>query len=408
MSVDTSRIPSPMQGVCYQPAPTDYIGNQGPGQKYFDTDFFNSDFKGIWSSEEGGRGDLANMADLGINFLHLYDWNPQRNHRTFLEECNALGIFVAVPFNNSFCTNLSTWGADAIHKAMHEIYDLGGGSTPYSQVAMWTIGNEFNQTTPPSPTPTQIAQVAQIIVHVEQHLGNSLVLPISAPTSFAPAELPGIGPTKQIQYAFEHSEEFTAVINGVQETIRRLPEGFFDRRYVAATNPQNPGSIPPAYSGVTIASWLPQYRAAFPKTPLWFSEIGIGVQNSCTGYVPSCAPSSTQQADFTKNQLQNADPSQSDFLLGSCIYEYTPDYQNSPITSNNYTFSLLIDDGGTTARRSFTIPPSAPAGGGETYPVQCLLTSNPVYAAVKTLWNPSPPSPPSPARYCPADTESDA
>ena len=85
MPVDLSSLPAPIQGVCYQPAPTDYNGNQGQGQKYFDTDFFNSDFEGFWSASGGGRGDLANMADLGINFIHLYDWNPPpaRGHTGF-------------------------------------------------------------------------------------------------------------------------------------------------------------------------------------------------------------------------------------------------------------------------------------------------------------------------------------
>ncbi|HWS55440.1 MAG TPA: hypothetical protein VN228_14985 [Pyrinomonadaceae bacterium] len=401
MSVNTSRIPKPIKGVCYQPAPTDYVGNQGNGQKYFDTDFFNTDFTGIWSTENGGRGDLSNMADLGINFLHLYDWDALRDHGSFLQECHTRGIFVAVPFNNSYCTNIGSWGANGVYAIMQEIYTLGGGTTPYSQVAMWTIANEFNQGGGPSAA--QIAQIAQIILYAESQLGDSVVLPISSPTSFAPAANPGIAPTQELQTAFSQTTSFTATINGQQVTIPSLPDDFFDTRYVAATNPQNPGSIPPASSGVTIESWLPQYAQAFPDTPVWFSEIGIGVENSCNGYGSSCAPSQSQQAAFTKNQLQSADPSKYSYLLGSCIYEYTPDYQN-PTDSNNYTFALLSDDGGTTSSVNFTIPDSAPAGGGDTYPVQCLLTSNPVYGAVKSLWNPSGTSP---TQYCPSGATSD-
>ena len=112
MAVDTSGIPYPLRGVCYQPAPTDYNGNQGQGQKYFDTDFFNADFEGFWSAANGGRGDLTNMSDLAINFIHLYDWNPPpaRDHTGFLTGCAQLGLYLAVPFNNSFCTNMSSWG----------------------------------------------------------------------------------------------------------------------------------------------------------------------------------------------------------------------------------------------------------------------------------------------------------
>ena len=401
MTVNTSTIPNPIKGVCYQPAPTDYVGNQGPNQKYFDTDFFNTDFTGFWSTENGGRGNLKNVADLGVNFLHLYDWNAQRDHGSFLQECETRGIFVAVPFNNSFCTNINSWGAGGVYAVMQEIYNLGGGTTPYSQVAMWTIANEFNQGG--GPTPAQIAQIAQVILYAESQLGNSVVLPISSPTSFAPANNPGIAPTQDLQTAFSQTAEFTVTINGQQATIPALPADFFATRYVAATNPQNPGSIPPAESGVTIESWLPQFAAAFPNTPVWFSEIGIGVGNSCSGYSSGCTPDQTQQAAFTKNQIQSADPSTYSYLLGSCVFEYTPDYQN-PIGSNNYTFSLLDDESGTTSSVNFTIPNTAPAGGGETYPVQCLLTSKPVYGAVKSLWNPTGTSP---NKYCATGTTND-
>ena len=47
---------------------------------------------------------------------------------------------------------------------------------------------------------------------------------------------------------------------------------------------------------------------------------------------------------------------------------------------------------------NFTIPTTAPAGGGQTYPVQCLYTSKPVYAAVKSQFNPNGGA--SPAEWC--------
>ena len=89
---------------------------------------------------------------------------------------------------------------------------------------------------------------------------------------------------------------------------------------------------------------------------------------------------------------------------------HTPDYQNGPPgpppPNNTYTFSLLIDNYGTSPSVSFPLIPNAPndgsggtVGTGVTYPVQCLYTSNPVYAAVRALWNPNASSP-SPASYC--------
>ena len=125
MSVDVSRVPVPMQGLCYQPAPTDYIGHQGPTGKYFDTDFFNTDFTGFWSADNGGRGDLVNMSDLGINFLHIYDWNPQRDHTTFLQECNTQNLFVAVPFGNYATSLIASKGADVVYKIMSRSIFIG-------------------------------------------------------------------------------------------------------------------------------------------------------------------------------------------------------------------------------------------------------------------------------------------
>lgn len=415
MAVDISGLPSPIQGVCYQPAPTDYLGNQAAPGKYWDSDFYNADFPGFWSTANGGRGDLANMADLGINFIHLYDWNtPQfRDHSTFLRECKAQSLAVAVPFNNSWCQNTgnNSWGENAVYSAMTEIYTtLGSGTAPYSAVVMWTISNEYNQDGPGDPSAAQIAQVAQVILYFESQVGATTVLPIAVPTSFAPANSPGIAPTQALRTAFSATANFTATINGSLVTIQALPSTFFADRIIGATNPENPGSIPPAASGVTIASWLPTFAAAFPSTPVWFSEIGIGIQNCCSGWPTPCTTGATQQAAFTKNQIASANPSTYEYLAGSSVFEYTPDYQNGPPgpppPNNTYTFSLLIDNYGTSPSVSFPLNPNAPSNGSGgtvgpnvTYPVQCLYTSNPVYAAVRALWNPNASSP-SPASYC--------
>ena len=55
-----------------------------------------------------------------------------------------------------------------------------------------------------------------------------------------------------------------------------LGADFVKTRYVAATNPQNPGSF--------MSSWIPQFKQSVPDTPLWFSEQGTGVAKSCLGY----------------------------------------------------------------------------------------------------------------------------
>ena len=63
-----------VQGLCYQPIPSDATSFLGkPGSKYFDSDFTNSSFPKLWG---GTRNDLGTFAtQLGVNFLHLYDWS---------------------------------------------------------------------------------------------------------------------------------------------------------------------------------------------------------------------------------------------------------------------------------------------------------------------------------------------
>ena len=126
---------APIKGIAYQPVPSDYpnMGTSCNGI-YFDTDFFNSDFTCIWQLGcIGCRGDLETMAKtLGANFLHLYDWNPQRDHGSFLNECENVGLRVAVPFSNFFAGN-PTSQAQGIVDIIKEGY--GSETTPHPAVS---------------------------------------------------------------------------------------------------------------------------------------------------------------------------------------------------------------------------------------------------------------------------------
>src|SRR6266496_2758061 len=95
----------PIKGMAYAPTPSDYAQC---GEKsstcpvYYGSDFFNADFPMLWDDANGGRGDLKAMADLKVNFLHLYDWDPARNHLPALNKAKQLGIRVAVPISNAY------------------------------------------------------------------------------------------------------------------------------------------------------------------------------------------------------------------------------------------------------------------------------------------------------------------
>lgn len=360
---------APIKGIAYQPVPSDYPSKNSCSMIYFDTDFFNSDFTCLWQSGTGSRGDLETIAQtLGANFLHLYNWNPQRDHKPFLEECQTLGLRVAVPFSN-FVSNNPAGLAQVIVDIIKEVY--GTGTTPHPAVVMWTIANEYDFPGN-NVSAGQIAKVAQIILYAEQNIVKATAtLPISSPVSFGASGdsngTPAVKAIHDLFMAFSNTQDFNVTINSQSVTIPALPSDFWETRYVAATNPQNCGSTPDCSSGLTINTYLStsggpnsfqsyfcnnpdagcndcitsSTRNCFPKTNLWFSEIGTGVLLSCAGWMPPCTTSEQQQADFDQNQLEASIPKNPPFFLGSSVFEFLNEvWKGDPNTTNDSTFGI--------------------------------------------------------------------
>ncbi len=358
---------APIKGIAYQPVPSDYA----PCQSciYFDTDFFNADFTCLWQSGTGSRGDLETVAQtLGANFLHLYNWNPQRNHIPFLNECQTLGLRVAVPFSN-FVSNNPAGLAQVIVDIIKEVY--GSGTTPHSAVVMWTIANEYDLAGN-NVSAGQIAQVAQIILYTEQNIVNATAtLSISSPVSFGASGdsngTPGVKAIHDLFMAFSNTQSFSVTINSQSVTIPALPSDFWETRYVAATNPQNCGSTPECSSGLTIQTYLSTSGGnnsfqsyfcnnpdagcndcitsstgnCFPRTNLWFSEIGPGVLLSCAGWMSPCTTSEQQQANFLKNSLDASMPGTPPFFLGNSVFEFLDEtWKGPPSSTNDSTFGI--------------------------------------------------------------------
>jgi hypothetical protein len=340
-----------IKGVAYQPVPSDY----SPCQScvYYDTDFFNADFPLLWSAGNGGRGDLKTIGEtVKANLLHLYDWNPARNHLPFLNEAASFGVRVAVPISNYFAGDPDGLRAN-IEQIVRQVYvDSAGGAskTPHPAAAMWLIANEYDYVNN-HVTAAQVARVAEIIYQTEQSIGATTVLPMSSPVSFGvngdPQGRPAIVAITNLMTALDRSSI--------------LPGDFVRTRFLAAANPQNRGTF--------IATWLDQYAKAWPAPaytpPLWFAELGTGVLLSCAGYRSGCVPSEQQQATFNAEQWQYSVPGQPGaFFLGSAQFEWIDEpWKGDPATTNDATFGVLKYAG------TYTTHPTA----GGTYRVDELV-----------------------------------
>jgi len=307
--------------------------------------------------------------DLGINFLHLYNWNPARDHLSFLNEAHKLGIGVAVPINNYFTSpTMDPHRRADIDKIVDQVYVHTDGmrsTTPHPAVVMWTIANEYEIS---GLAATDVAQVAAIIVAHEKAIGATVLLPISVPVSFATSP-PSLAPCNELP-AF-------CAIQAVENAFKAnsgLPSDFISTRFVAATNPQNDGAY--------IRGYLPKFAAEFPGLNLWFSELGGGV----LGVTP---PTETGQAAWLKGELEASKPQPlagGGFLLGSSVFEFENEYWKAVYTggvvstNNDVTFGIY----------KFTCTPTAVNLAGT--PKQGLINCTPVpYTTYNTPANgPSP------------------
>jgi len=376
----------PIKGVAYDPKPSNFSpsGPSGgpPNDAYFDSDFFNSDFTAIWGDAgSGSRKDLETAKNAGLNLLHLYNWNPQRNHTSFLDAAKANNLALMIPINNftsetirgEVCKTCGKGyqGAFNIIKGIFEqIYQ--GGKTPHSAAVMWAIFNEYDIN--PIP-PAHVAFVAQAILTLENENDIPVAnrLPITVPVSDATFARDDRGPrTREQQVALERATlqwletnpgkrvqskfandlpgavlAILAVSNAFADaqttksyksafdpdpvTVAAIPADFWKTRFIASSNPFR--------DGPTMRNYLlskDQFQSAFPGNtdwntlpPLFFAEYGWSQRAS--GGTPLCPEDACfqKQADFVLKQLQCTNPlavssgTPQGYFLGSTFFQAT-------------------------------------------------------------------------------------
>ncbi len=365
----------PIQCIAYDPKPSDFYQNA-----YFDSDFFNADFTGIWGDDgkPGARKDLTVFKGAGLNMLHLYNWNAQRtNHKAFLDAAQAQGIKVMVPISNFTAQTITgTTDCPSCPKGYKAAFELVrgifnqvyiGGTTPHPAAAMWGIYNEYDLN---KFNPVDVAFIAQAILTLEDqaHIPASNRLPITTPVSDAtwntqaraaaqlprelnaaleraaaqwlltnpgknvnsptPPDLPGaVLAMIAVANALSDSQTRTSYKSkfdtGGAQTVSAIPGDFWTTRWIAASNPFR--------EGPALADYLTnpaQFQSAWPGTtafnalpPLFFAEMGFAQVDA--------GGSLTRQAQVVLGQIQSTAPlarnasTPQGYFLGSCFFQHT-------------------------------------------------------------------------------------
>ncbi len=371
----------PIRGMAYQPAPSDYNPGCGRGDfspascKYFDTDFVNNDFKGLWSSDNpggtgSGRRDLEIMAtDLNINFLHLYNWSSAqfRNHIDFLNECSNLGIRVAIPISNftlqcirgdqackDCCGDPKVFAKKNIKDILTEVITNG---VPHEAIAMWLIGNEYGIS---GFSADVVATAIQFLIEAEQELGviaDANKLPISSPVSFgtfgAPPDQPGIVKTQEL-------------IDAIRNNPTTAPA--LVTRFIAALNIFNKAIFMKTYLEMT-------FPEKFPNVALWLSEYGF--DSISAGSEAQQALIVKEQLDLCVSLISTPTPmtNPNNYFLGCTYFEWSNEDWKGGTEAG---FGAVKFEGTQGNGRTVGIPQNGP----EDYPIDKIV-NKPVFNSIK-------------------------
>ena len=362
----------PIKGVAYDPKPSDFPLDGAPPAAYFDSDFFNRDFKAMWGDAgAGSRKDLDIIKGAGLNFIHLYNWNPQRDHTSFLDAAQERGLKLWIPISNftaqvvvgEICGTCGKKGYQAAFNIIAGIFDqiYRGTTTPHPAAAMWGIYNEYDI----NPiNPDTVAFAVQSILTLEGLRGIPAAnrLPITVVVSdamfardrrdgrtraqlaaleratkqwldmpgnagrnvdsTAAADLPGaVLAILVVSNALKDAQTTTSYPKKFDDpgplTVDPVPADFWKTRFIASSNPFR--------LGPTIRNYLldkKEFQSAFPGIipgtttedpwttlpPLLFGEFGFSQQAS--GGNPKCPSPEclAQQASVVLKQLQCTNP----------------------------------------------------------------------------------------------------
>jgi hypothetical protein len=233
---------------------------------YYDSDFYNQDFKVLWGKDDSGksRDDLGRYAsELKANFVHLYDWNSDpraRNHKPFLDYASDLGMKVTIPISNYtykiMCKYASGDWQENVKNVFNEVYGPLG-TTPHPAAGILKIFNEYDGSD--CKNARFVADVASYWKYLEdaRNVPDEGRLPIIFPVTFGIANgIPG-----------------GAMLSAFDAIDVALGPDFWEERVIYATNPFNSGSDMVNWLERTLPGWFLE-KGIPMKTPVMFTEYG--------------------------------------------------------------------------------------------------------------------------------------
>jgi hypothetical protein len=315
-----------IRGIAYMPGPTDYREGAPSGTLYENSDFYNNIFEDLWGYTnpngwgEQGRRDLDRYRQqLGVNFIHCYDWAAPvtqldqnkklltfLTHAVFLRVCNSLGIKATVPVSNYTMKLLSEGkAAEAranIEKVFAEAYSgLPPGMAPVPGVGMWKIFNEYELWYDRNPQHVVTVMTWLAEWEAKNSIQDENALPVMVCTSFGMDDgIEGAGYLKKVRDVMMQQPKIGS----------HTPADFWNSRVVFATNPQNDGPDIQDY----LNRRLPNYWKgnAIPTPPVMFTELGSSIEQS---------GGEREQADRLTRQIAASKPGSSDgLMLGACVF----------------------------------------------------------------------------------------
>lgn len=348
-----------LRGIAYDPGPLAIDGTENPqkdggsyfenikdGQNvaytiYYDSDFYNSDFAGLWSGQNGGRDDLRRFKEqLNANFVHLYDWNAgtqsgapaggkMRDHIPFLDYANSLGIKVTIPISNyqmqtAYCAGNTQLAQQNAQNMFNEIYGPSG-TTPHPAAGMLKIFNEPDASE--CANVRLVADACQIWKALEdaRAVPDANRLPIIFPVTFGISNgLPGGGVLQAWQAIRDNPQ---------------LGQGFWTARIIYATNPFNQGDFMKTWIIQTLPAWFAQNGIPV-DTPIMFTEYGRSSDESSP-------PDQQGQAAWVDGQFAAIWPKPVDQFLGACLFVYDTQFWKAPPEPNYTATDFVINAGGT-------------------------------------------------------------